>query len=199
MIKRTWNMFVCKISYECLIINSAKLAVFKDDNITTQCKVNLTYFPVIEKTNVIITCDNIENNAGRNWQFVFGSINDQKSNVMNETFIVTLEPFLLKNLPNHNLTINDNITSASIFFPNCDQVAEIKYLNYRCGRDIKNKNSLFQNCTFTCPVAPGRTQDAAIIRSQIDRYDGTQNVSGTFPEETRPFNFHTSKRNISLF
>jgi hypothetical protein len=48
-------------------------------------------------------------------------------------------------------------------------------------------------------VAPGRTQDAAIIRSQIDRYDGTQNVSGTFPEETRPFNIHTSKRNISLF
>jgi hypothetical protein len=187
-------MFTCKISYDCLIINPDKLAVFKKDNIARQCKLNLTYVPVIEKTNVIITCDNIENNAGRNWGFVFGSINDQKSIVINETFIVTLEPFPLKDLPRLNETVNENITLASFFIRDCHQLAETKYLNYQCGREVKNRSSLLENCTFTCPVLPGRAEYAAIIRSPIPRYDGTQNVTGTFPEELLHFPFNTSKR-----
>jgi len=186
-------MFTCKISYDCLIINSDKLAVFQKDNIATQCKLNLTYVPVIEKTNVIITCDNIENNAGRNWEFLFGSINDQTSIVINETFIVTLEPFPLKDLPKFNETINENITLASFFIPDCHQVAETKYLSYQCGREVKNRSSLFENCTFTCPVGPGRNEYAAIIRSPIPRYDGAQNVTGLFPEELHHFPFTTSE------
>ncbi len=187
-------MSMYEISYDCLIINPAKLAVFKKDNIATQCKLSLTYVPVIEKTNVIITCENITNNAGRNWEFVFGSIDYQKSNVINETFIVTLEPFPLKDLPKFNETVNENITLASFFIPDCHQVAETKYLNYQCGREVKNRSPFFENCTFTCPVLPGRNEYAAIIRSPIARYDGTQNVTGIFPEELLHFPFNTSKR-----
>jgi hypothetical protein len=198
VIKRTWDMFMFNISYNCVIIDSAKLAVFKNDNIETQCKLNLTYFPVMEKTNVIITCDNIKNNAGRNWEFLFGSINNQKSNIIKEKFIVTLQPFPLKNLPTFNLTINDNITSVSIFVPDCDQVAETKYLTYRCGMNKVTKSSPFENCTFTCPAVPGRHQVVEVIRSPIAGYDGTQNVNGTFPEETRLDTFNIRKKYFTI-
>jgi hypothetical protein len=191
-------MFMFNISYNCVIIDSAKLAVFKNDNIATQCKLNLTYFRVMEKTNVIITCDNIKNNAGRNWEFLFGSINNQKSNIINETFIVTLEPFPLKNLTKFNLTINDNITSVSIFVPDCDQVAETKYVTYKCDMNKETKSSPFENCTITCPVEPGRNQIVTVIRSPIARYDGAQNANGTFREETRTDNFNIRKKYFTI-
>ncbi|CAF4965623.1 unnamed protein product, partial [Rotaria sp. Silwood1] len=159
--------------------------------IATQCKFNLTYFPAIEHTNVIVTCDNIENNPGRDWKFVFGSMNGHKSSVSKETFIITLEPVPLNEIMNISIAIDEDITIASIFVFGCDQAAEMKYISYRCGLDTNQQKPLFDNCQFTCPVKPGIDYDIAVIRDHIPRYDGMLNVSGVFEMDLLPFNFYT--------
>ncbi|CAF1204664.1 unnamed protein product [Adineta steineri] len=128
VMNRTSSVFMFNISYNCLITNSAKLAMFKDDNIAKQCKIDLTYLPRVEKTNVIVTCANISNHAGQKWAFSFGSMNDHKTNVANETFIVSLEPLPLKSLPKVQPTVDENITLATIFVEGCNQVAEMTHL-----------------------------------------------------------------------
>ncbi|CAF1288660.1 unnamed protein product [Adineta steineri] len=156
MMNRTSSVFTFNISYNCLITNSAKLAVFKDDNIATQCKIDLTYLPTIEKTNVIVTCANISNHAGQKWAFSFGSMNDHKTNVANETFIVSLEPLPLKSLPKVQTTVDENITLATIVVEGCNQVAEMTHLYFRCGFGEIERQCLPENCTFICSVEPAR-------------------------------------------
>ncbi|CAF3261215.1 unnamed protein product [Rotaria sp. Silwood2] len=199
LIKRTSTMFVLNISYDCLISNSKKLAVFKDNMIVSKCRFNLTYFPAIERTNVIVTCENIENNPGRDWKFIFGSMSGHKSSVSNETFIITFEPVRLNDIMNISVTIDDNITIASMFVLRCDQSAEMKYLSYQCGLDGSQQKPLSDSCTFTCPVKPGMDYDVAVIRHPIQRYDGMQNVSGVFEMDLLPSNFYTKPNKASNF
>ncbi|CAF4008524.1 unnamed protein product [Rotaria sp. Silwood2] len=196
VLKRTTAMFMCNISYDCLIINSDMLAVFKDDTIAEQCTLKLTYFPVMEHTNVIVTCINIANNAGRDWKFVFGSKIGHKSNVANETFVVTLEPFPLNNITRLNMKTDESITLASMIVPHCDQIAEMKYLSFRCGLDNNNQQPLPDNCTFTCPVRPGSFLDVGIIRHPIQRQNGRPSVNDTFTMESRGFNFNIGTTNV---
>ncbi|CAF1573505.1 unnamed protein product [Rotaria sp. Silwood1] len=197
LMKRTSTMFMLNISYDCLISNSQKLAVFKDNIISTQCTIYLIYdFPIINRTNVIITCNNIVNKPGQDWKFVFGSISGHKSRIANETFIITLEPVPLKHITKLNIKINEAITEASIFAPQCHQAAEMKYLSARCGRDNSQQKPLSNNCTFTCPVKPGVIYAIVVIRNPINRYDGMQKISE--PNKATNFRVELNKINITV-
>ncbi|CAF1054196.1 unnamed protein product [Adineta steineri] len=197
VMNRASSIFMFNISYNCLIANSAKLAVFKDGNIATQCKIDLTYLPRIEKTNVIVTCINITNHAGQKWPFSFGSMNDHKTNVVNETFTVSLEPLSLKNLPKVQQTVDENITLTTIVVEGCNQVAEMAHLYFRCGLGAETeRKSLPENCTFTCSVGPAVHYNFQVIRSSIPKYDGAQTSNSTFPEEVLPVPITTTLKPV---
>ncbi|CAF4652467.1 unnamed protein product, partial [Rotaria sp. Silwood2] len=133
---------------------------------------------------------------GRDWKFVFGSKIGHKSNVVNETFVVTLEPFPLNNITSLNMKTDESITLASMIVPHCDQIAEMKYLSFRCGLDNNNQQPLPDNCTFTCPVRPGSFLDVGIIRHPIQRQNGRPSVNDTFTMESRGFNFNIGTTNV---
>ncbi|CAF0816273.1 unnamed protein product [Adineta steineri] len=196
IMNRTSSIFTLNISYNCLMTNSAKLAVFKDDNIVTQCKIGLTYLPKIEKTNVLVTCANIINHAGQKWTFSFGGMNDHKTNVVNETFTVSLEPFSLRSLPKVQPTVDENITLATIVVEGCNGVAEIAHLYFQCGLGVTGRQSLPENCTFTCSVQPAVNYHVQVIRSSIPKHDGAQTPNGIFPEEALPITFSTTLKPV---
>jgi hypothetical protein len=193
--KRTWNMFECSISYNCVIVDPTQLAVFRNDIIEKQCTSNVT-LPNTDKTNAIVICDNIMNYTAKNWKFVFGSKNGHNPSVINETFIITLAPFLLNDLPDFNITVDKDITSASIFAPNCDRVSEMKYLSFECEMADHRNLSLSNNCTFTCPVEPGTEHTVTIVRSSIQKYNGVETLNDTFPMDARHKTFDSRKRDV---
>lgn len=167
------------------------VAVFKDGTMATNCEIELSYPFIMESTYAVFICSNIMNNAGRDWNFTFGSTNNHKPIIASETFIVTLEPLPLMLIKRQNITINKTMTVASIIAPHCNLVSDIEYLSYQCGMDHNNQKPMTSNCMFTCPVQPGSTYHVAIIRRAIKKYNGLSITNDTFPQETLPFNFYT--------
>ena len=134
VIERTSTMFNYNISYTCFINASYSLAVFRNDKIEGRCSAKFGPRDA-RKTIVNILCSNITENAGRNWTFTFGSKYGFNQTIENQTFLVTLQPLPLKSLPNFDITLNEELPSASIFIPHCNQVAETKYLTLHCQND----------------------------------------------------------------
>jgi len=168
------------------------LAVFKNDKIATQCTVKLVSRDV-KKSIVLLTCNNITDNAGRNWAFIFGSKYGSNQTIENQTFIITLEPFPLKNLPSFDITLNEELTSASIFIPHCGQIAEIKYLILHCQSNDNENRSLSDSCTSTCPVKSDSVYNISVVRLPLPRYNGIENVNDTFPTDQRTANIRIGK------
>ena len=140
------------------------------------------------------------NNAGRNWTFVFGSIQGINSTIANQTFIVTLAPLPLQSLPKFGVTLNENLTLASIIVSNCDQVAEAKlYLTYQCQNDGNGNNYLSDSCTFTCPVQSDSVYNVSVVRLPVPIHDGTEAAKGTFPMDQRVESFRIGKTDICIF
>lgn len=172
-----------------------ELAVFRNDKIVTQCTVRLTSRNE-EKSIVLLSCHDIMDNAGRNWEFLFGSKYGFNQTIENQTFIITLEPLPLKNLPTLEITLNEELTSASIFIPNCGQAAEIKYLILHCQSDNNENKSLSDNCISTCSVKSDSLYNISLVRLPLPRYNGIENVNDTFPPDQRTENIRIGKENI---
>ncbi|CAF0856706.1 unnamed protein product [Adineta steineri] len=233
-------MFKCQIVYDCELKNHTNtLAIFKDGEIVSQCTMRKVAATGKEKTKLEITCNLITGYAGKDWKFVLGSKSGVNPTIGNETFIITLDPLLLTKLPSFDITLDEEITSASIFIPDCSHISETKYLNFQCSSDDDEKNQLLilaklhaqeivngtlleerrretiriegcngvaeiahlyfqcglgvigrqslpENCTFTCSVQPAVNYHFQVIRSSIPKYDGVQTANGTFPEERLP-------------
>ncbi|CAF3421096.1 unnamed protein product [Rotaria sp. Silwood1] len=139
----------------------------------------------ISQTIVRLTYENITNSAGRHWTFVFGSKHDSIQTIVNHTFTVTLDPLPLKSLPSFDVTLNEELTTASVFVPNCDQVAETKYLNFRCGINNDQQKPLPNNCVFTCSVNSSSVYNTSLIRLPIPRHNGTESFNDTFRMDQR--------------
>jgi hypothetical protein len=193
--KLTPNMFECIISYNCIIIDPTQLVVFRNDIIEKQCTSTVS-LPNTDKTNAIVTCENIMNHTAQNWNFVFGSKHNRNSSIINETFIITLAPFPLEDLPDFNITVNDEITSASIFVPDCGRISERKYLSFQCEMGDYRNLSLPNTCIFACPVEPGTEHTVAIVRFPIPKYNGIEILNDTFPIDIRHKIFDSRKRNV---
>jgi hypothetical protein len=196
--ERTSTMFKYNISYTCYINASWSVAVFRNDKIEERCTVKFTSRDV-NKTIVILTCNNITDNAGRNWTFTFGSKHGYNQTIENQTFLVTLQPLPLKNLPNFDITVNEELTSASIFIPHCNQVAETKYLILYCQNDDNETRPLFDNCTSTCTVKSGSVYNMSLVRSSLPIYNEIENVYDTFPTDQRTETIRIGKGKISIF
>jgi hypothetical protein len=197
VISRTPTMFEYHISYTCYINTSLALSVFRNDKIETNCSVKIGS-RIAEKSVVKLTCNNIMNSAGRNWAFTFGSKHGFNQTIENHTFIITFQPFPLKNLPNFGVTLNEELTSASIFIPHCNQIAETKYLIFHCQADDNEPRSISDNCTSTCSVKSNSTYDMLLIRSPVPRYNGTEDVYDTFPTDQRTESIRIGKEKYIL-
>jgi hypothetical protein len=187
-------MFECIISYNCVIIDPTQLAIFRNGIIEKQCR-STVKLPNTDKTNAIITCENIKNYTAQNWTFVFGSNHDRNASIVNETFIVTFAPFPLENLPDFNITVNEKITSASIFVSDCGRISDMKYLSFQCELSDYRNLSLPNNCTFTCPVEPGTEHTMGIVRFPIPKYNGIPILNDKFPIDIRHKTFDSRKKN----
>lgn len=200
VIERTPIMFKYNIAYTCYIDKSFSLAVFRNDQIEEQCSVKLTSRDEkLKKSILTLTCNNIMDNAGRNWTFTFGSKHTFNQTIENQTFIVTLQPLPLKNLPNFDITLNEELTSASIFIPYCNQVAETKYLILYCQNDNNETRPLSDNCTSTCSVKSNSVYNISLVRSAVPKYNEIENVYDTFPIDQRTEHIRIGKKKILIF
>ncbi|CAF3662355.1 unnamed protein product [Rotaria sp. Silwood1] len=185
VLSRTSTKFVCHITYNCFINNSYSLAVFHNDSIVSKFKVK----PVSrdkDKTIVEVTCENITDNAGRKWAFVFGSKGGYDQTIKNQTFVITLEPLPLKNLLSFDGALNDDLTSATIFVPGCEQVTEAtSFLTFHCSNDDNGNRFLSDKCTFMCPVTSDSVYNMTLVRLPIPIYDGIESSNQTFPVDQR--------------
>jgi hypothetical protein len=177
--KRTSTMFTALITYNCSLINRSYLLVYNEtlDN----CSVTESSVGT-ENDTVNVTCDNIKNSAGRN--LGFGLIRNQSSQIIkNETFTITLEPLSI-NTTSINITI-ENLT-ATIFVPNCGEIADPNYLVFRCNSSDTSNSTLFLNCTLTCSdLEPGSVYNVSLVRLSIPKTDKTDGNDTNFPEESR--------------
>ncbi len=192
VIERTSTMFKYNISYNCSINRTLDLAVFRNDKIESLCSARATSRN-ITKTILILTCNNIMDHAGRNWTFTFGSKYGSNQTIENQTFLITLQPLPLKNLPNFDITLNEELTSASIFIPNCNQVAETKYLILHCQNENNENKSLSDTCKTTCSVKSGSVYNISLVRSPVPRYNEVENIYDTFPIDQRTENIRIGK------
>ncbi len=175
VIDRTSSSFTAVISYNCSSINSSELVIFVNETFAHNCYINEDIFTINNNT-FNITCDTIENNAGRNWTFTIG-----QKNILNETFTITLTPLSLDTSTNITVDIDDDITSADIFIPNCLDITDPEFLIFRCHSSDLLNNTLSDNCTYTCSnLEPGSIYHASLIRLPIPIVDENNN---TFEEE----------------
>lgn len=186
IINRTSTMFTGYISYNCSSINSSELFVFVNETLIETCYINNDLF---EYNLINITCNQIENYAGRNWIFTIKQINNYSQIIFNQTFIITLKPISLQFLTNISIEFNNNLTLASIFIPNCWQISNLEYLIIHCNNfDILNE-SISDNCLFICSnIQPGSIYQSLLIRLPIPIID---QINKTFDEEILFINYQT--------
>ncbi|CAF3898085.1 unnamed protein product, partial [Rotaria sp. Silwood1] len=123
---RTSSMFIGFITYNCSSINSSELFVFVNESNVENCIVTADISDNMNYTIVSITCDNIMNNAGRNWTFSIGKKISDVQIIFNEIFIVTLAPLSLNASTYINVTIVEDLEDALIFIPNCTDICDIE-------------------------------------------------------------------------
>jgi hypothetical protein len=189
---RTSTSFHCSIMYNCSVSDIHELIVFKNDTTSAQCTANVVT-PNNKTTHVIVICTNITNNAGRNWSFVLGSKRDHNPSVINETFSIILKPLPLNDLPNFDIVLNNAIASVSVLIPNCEKVCEIKYLTFQCGIEDKKNMSLFDNCSFICPVKSNSFLNITVTRWPVIEYLEPGGHNHTFPMDKRSENITIGK------
>jgi len=171
-------MFTALITYNCSLINLPYLLVYNktvDNCSRTESSVG------IENNTVNVTCDNIINYAGRN--LAFSLIRNESSQIIkNETFTITLEPLSI-NTMSINRTI-ENLT-ATFVVPNCEKIADLKYLVFRCNSSDMSNSTLSSTCTFTCSnLEPGSFYNASLVRLPIPIMDKTDGNDTNFPEQS---------------
>ncbi|CAF1587573.1 unnamed protein product [Rotaria magnacalcarata] len=166
----TSSTFTAAITYDCVSIEPSDLEIHY--NTVASCCITKHSESMTLNSTVDVTCQSIENQAGRNFTFVLTQRNRNRNQLIeNETFIVTLEPLPLNNSANILIIPDESLSSASITVQNCEKIAELEYLVFEC--DIVNQLNRFrlENCTQTCDnLQPGSSYEAALIRLPIPVY-----------------------------
>ncbi|CAF0862342.1 unnamed protein product [Adineta steineri] len=182
VIDRNASMFIAIITYNCSLISSSDLFIFINETEIDNCNITEQF----SNNTINIICNNIENNAGRNWTFTIGSKDSQNQIFLNETFTITLEPLSLQLFANISITVDANLTSAFIHIPNCHDITDLQYLIFRCNSSDISNNTLSKDCTYTClNLIPGSNYTASFVRLPIPIADkGENNDNNTFEEET---------------
>jgi hypothetical protein len=175
---RTSTMFTALIDYNCSLIDLPK--IFSYDSTSDNCSVDISSSDTSNRT-VNVTCNDIVNYAGRNWVFeLIGNSNSQI--VQNETFTITFEPLAL-NETSFNITPSEDFTARAVV-PDCEKIADLQYLVFRCNSSDMSNSKLPPNCTFTCSYSiPGSINEASLVRLPIPIADQTID-NGTFPENS---------------
>ena len=177
-------MFTALITYNCSLINPPELLGYNE----TSPNCSVTMLENDSKNDTInVTCDKIEDFAGRNWVFSL-SRNFSSQIIENETFAVTLEPIPLSEISINESKI-ENFT-AIFSIPNCTKIADSRYLVFRCNSSDESNNTL-SNCTFTCSdLVPGSAATASLVRLAIPIEDKTID-NETFVEERKYKSYRT--------
>ncbi|CAF1568769.1 unnamed protein product [Rotaria magnacalcarata] len=182
---RTSYSFAAILIYNCSLLNQDPLYVFFNETAAVNCYTNQDYSKPRE---LIVTCDNIENHAGRDWMF---SLIQQESThnqtIRNETFTITLAPSSLHDSTWTDIVVDANQTRAAIFVYDCLKISQRKHLIFRCNEFDQSNNTLSDNCTYTCfNLEPGSTYVASLVRLPIQIADKTDSYhDNIFPEEIR--------------
>ncbi|CAF4438373.1 unnamed protein product [Rotaria sp. Silwood2] len=168
---RTSYSFAAFITYNCSLTNPYDLSVFFNETQATYCYINGYY----SSTRIIsVTCNNIQNNAGRDWTFSVIQLYVYNQIILNATFTITLEPLPLYIYTSIRITFDEDQRTASILIPNCLDISDIKYLVFRCHEYDLSNNTLSNNCTYTCyNLEPGAIYNASLVRLPIRIADKT--------------------------
>ena len=177
---RTSEMFTALIRYNCTLDN-APYVVPHDNNTSDNCSVTMPPSNT-EKFDVIVTCSDILNYAGRDWHF--GLIgNSTSQTVLNASFTITFEPLPL-NETDIKITPHENFT-ATIVIPDCEKIADLKYLQLLCDTSKPMNSSISSNCMVTCSnLIPGSDNVASLIRLPIPIAD-QESEHRTFPGDSK--------------
>jgi hypothetical protein len=189
VIDRTSSSFTALISYNCSLINPSELVIFVNETLAQNCYTNEDIF-----NNHIInmTCDSIENNAGRNWSFTIGRRDSRDQIILNATFTITLTPLSLTTSTNITVDIDNDVKLAEIFISNCLDISDLEFLIFRCNSSDLSNNTLSDNCTYTCSnLESGSIYHASLIRLPIPIADENGN---TFEEESLHRNYITREK-----
>lgn len=186
-------MFTVSITYNCSFERWSNFTISYNQTLAN-CSI-LTKFSNITKNSTIdVTCDNIQNNAGRNWIFNINATSFISSAVINETFIITLPPLSLKTA-NITYDVDTNLSSALISVGNCMQIADLKDLVVRCNSSDNSTTPLLNNCTHRCEnLQPGSIYNASLVLLSIPIVDNND----SFPNESRPISICLGKRKMII-
>lgn len=197
---RTSSMFIARLNYNCTLAQLSELRVFIDEVEHDDCMINVSTSDGLCNSEVTVTCDNIENKAGKNLAFSITSTNNLSINLINETFIITLAPLFLNGYQSINITTAEDPTSALIFIPNCTEICNLEDLYFRCGNFDESNQILSDNCTYTCSdLIPGSIYNFSLYRKPILIVDKENNEDDKyFPEETLDIR-HMTSNNKKLF
>ncbi|CAF0928149.1 unnamed protein product [Rotaria sordida] len=173
---RTSSMFTGHVTYNCSTMNISDLIIY------TNTPANCSVLECSSNNEINIKCHSIENKAGRDFEFILG-MHENNQSIINKTFIVTLKPLLLNTSANINITVHENLTSASILVSNCEKIAEPDKLTFKCDSSNQSSESSLINCTHTCvDLQPGSVYEASLILSPIKISD---KENDTFPNDTK--------------
>ncbi|CAF3624077.1 unnamed protein product [Rotaria sordida] len=173
---RTSSMFTGHVTYNCSTMNISDLIIY------TNTPANCSVLECSSNNEINIKCHSIENKAGRDFEFILG-MHENNQSIINKTFIVTLKPLLLNTSANINITVHENLTSASILVSNCEEIAEPDKLTFKCDSSNQSSESSLINCTHTCvDLQPGCVYEASLILSPIKISD---KENDTFPNDTK--------------
>jgi hypothetical protein len=181
---RNSTMFTGFITYDCSFINWVNVTVLYNSTLAN-CFASVHVSNITQKNDTTtVTCNNIQNNAGRNWTFNVLHTSILPGTFINETFTITLEPLPLNN-ESVKRTINEDLTSASFWVPDCEKIADPTYLVFRCNSSNESNDTFLENnCTSMCPVQPGGSYHSVLVQLPIKIADKINDTNNTFPQET---------------
>jgi hypothetical protein len=191
---RTSTMFTGLVTYNCSSINSSELFVFVNESPVDDCTVTEDFSYAMSDSTVNVTCQNIFDNAGRDWTFNLGRRFLRSQIIFNQTFTITLAPLSLNSSTNIDITVDENMTSALVFIPNCREISDPQYLVFRCNSSDLSNTDIPSNCTLRCfNLEPGSTYTTSLVRLPIRIADKKEDESNnTFPEEMLNQTYNTS-------
>ncbi|CAF0733136.1 unnamed protein product [Adineta steineri] len=160
------DMFTALITYNCFFTDLYSFTILYNETFA-DCSILNDVSNITGNIAINVTCNNILDNAGRDWTFSINRTPFSSADTINENFTVTLSPLNYTDF-NYTTTYDNNQISTAISKPNCTQIADLKYLVVRCNDSDKTNNTLSQNCTQVCwGLEYGSKYNVSLVRLPI--------------------------------
>ena len=195
---RTSSSFTALISWNDSSVNVSELRILPE-NCSLHASTPTEQMGSNTSTSMRVECNTIEESAGRNWSF--SVIREQNGSIVSiSNFTVTLPPLPLDSTTKIVVTIDENLTSASIHVPQCWRIANERFLAFRCNTsDATAQQSLGGNCSWICSnLNAGLNSTGQFVRLSIPIIDKVDRQEGDFPEATLDVPIKTSSEIHSL-